>query len=72
VGAVVLVEMAYHASAQSPAPFMFLGKVLDTRSALPWIVGICFLDGAWLLCRSAWRAARPRWAEVSAALGEAR
>ena len=72
VATVLIVEMAYHASAQSPAPFKAFGWVLDTRSWGPWIAAIALLDGAYLLCRWAWRGAQPRWAEVSAAMGEAR
>ncbi|HUQ29299.1 MAG TPA: branched-chain amino acid ABC transporter permease [Usitatibacter sp.] len=68
---VLLVEMAYHASAQYSAPFRILGQAIETRSAGPWIAALAIFAAAALLCRWAWRGARPRWAEVSAAMGGA-
>jgi branched-chain amino acid transport system permease protein len=70
--AVLLVEMAYHASGETRTPFKVLGMAIETRSAAAWIATFAVLAGAFLLCRWAWRGARPRWAEVSAAMGRAR
>jgi hypothetical protein len=68
--AVVLVEMAYRASAGSA--LKLFGMALDTRSAGAWIAAFATLAAAYALCRWAWRGAQPRWAEVSAAIGDAR
>jgi branched-chain amino acid transport system permease protein len=68
--AVVLVEMAYRASAGTA--LKVLGVALDTRSGAVWLAAFATLAVAYGLCRWAWRGAQPRWAEVSAAMGEAR
>jgi branched-chain amino acid transport system permease protein len=67
---VLMVEMAYRAS--SGVSLKVAGWVLDTRSSGAWVAAVASLAVAYLLCRWAWRGARPRWAEVSAAIGEAR
>ncbi len=67
---VLMVEMAYRASAG--VPLKLGGWVLDTRSSGAWIAVVASFVAACLLCRWAWRGARPRWAEVSAAIGDAR
>jgi len=67
---VVLVEMAYRASAG--APLKLAGWQLDARSSATWIAAVASFAVACLACRWAWRAAQPRWTEVSALIGEAR
>jgi branched-chain amino acid transport system permease protein len=66
--AILLVEMAYHASANARAPFVLLGFALDTRSAGAWLAALALFAAALGLWRWAWRRAAPRWSEVSAAL----
>jgi branched-chain amino acid transport system permease protein len=68
---ILAVEMAYHASAGARTPFAPLGFAIDTRSMGAWIGALAFLAAAFAACRWAWRRARPRWAEVSAALAAA-
>jgi len=68
--AVLMVEMAYRASAGDS--LKVASWILDTRSTVTWATVAASFAAACLLCRWAWRAARPRWAEVSAAMGEAR
>jgi branched-chain amino acid transport system permease protein len=68
---IVMVEMAYHASAESRTPFRVAGLALDTRSALAWGAVAATLAASLAACRWAWRRAQPRWAEVSAALAAA-
>jgi hypothetical protein len=67
---VLMVEMAYRAS--SGVSLKLAGWVIDTRSTGVWIAAVAGFVVACLLCRWAWRGARPRWAEVSAAIGDAR
>jgi len=67
---VLMVEMAYRAS--SGVSLKFAGWVIDTRSPGAWIAAVASFVIACLLCRWAWRGARPLWAEVSAVIGEAR
>jgi hypothetical protein len=67
---VLMVEMAYRAS--SGVTLKLAGWVLDTRSAGTWVAVVASFVVAYLLCRWAWRGARPRWADVSAAIGDAR
>jgi hypothetical protein len=63
--------MAYRASSEYSPAFHVLGWAFETRSAGAWIAALALFAAAFLLCRWAWRGARPRWAEVSAAMGEA-
>jgi branched-chain amino acid transport system permease protein len=67
-GAVLLVEMAYHASEGGSAPFTRFGLTLDTHSAGAWIGALLFFTAALFACRWTWRRAAPRWAVVSAVL----
>jgi branched-chain amino acid transport system permease protein len=67
---VLIVEMAYRASAG--VPLKIAGWALDSRSAATWIAMVATFAVAGFACRWAWSGARPRWAEVNAAIGEAR
>jgi branched-chain amino acid transport system permease protein len=71
-GAVLLVEMAYHASANAAAPFAPLGWVLDTRSVVVWIAALVVFAATLLACRLVWRSAAPRWSALTTALAEGR
>jgi len=72
VAAVLLIEMAYHASADAAAPFAPLGITLDTRSAGAWVGAVAAFAAALAICRFAWRSTAPRWSAITTTLAEGR
>jgi branched-chain amino acid transport system permease protein len=73
LAAIVLVEMAYHASAGARTPFKLAGMAFDSRSPLAWTIALAAFAAAVVACRWTWRRAAPHWAQVNAVLaGDAR
>ena len=64
----ILVEMAYHASAQGRAAFAPFGFAIDTHSVVSWAVMLALFAVAMLACRWSWRRASPRWTQLALAL----
>jgi hypothetical protein len=65
---VFLVELAYKAADDTPAPMRILGIDIDSTAAGSWIASLALLAISIALARWAWRRAAPRWAEIESAL----